>query len=154
MPFDEEEVKPSLQSQRIGLKKVTGPSIFDSMPKKPGPEDLKQQVEQFQEKVSSFKVKASKLASDFYKTMGDKTLPQNKNTFQKEIEFELLRDMVKLAQEVNADDKEREGEGSLAWITVLLRTCFGQRDRINLLEYQLSIFEKKLSELDNQKKSE
>lgn len=128
--------------------------MFDSMPKKPTPAEHQQKVEQIQERDSSFKVKASKLAGDFYKAMGDKTLPQNKNSFQKEIEIELLKDMVKLAQEVNAAESEREGEGSLAWITVLLRTCFGQRDRINDLEYKLFEMEKKLKALDVQKKSE
>lgn len=156
MPFDEEETKPSKQSQRIGLqKKVSSqPSVLDSLPKKTPPEEFKKQVEQIQERDSSYKAKAAKLAAEFYKAMGDKTLAQNKNQFQKEIELELLRDMVKLAQEVNAAIEEREGEGSLGWITVLLRTALGQRDKINDLEYRLYVLEKKFAELDKQKKSE
>ena len=155
MPFDEEEPKPSVQSQKIGLKKVSSQqSVFESMPKKPTPESFQQKVEKIQERDSSYKVKAAQLVTEFNKAMVDKTLPQNKNMFQKEIEMELLRNMVKLAQEINESVQEREGEGSLSWIAILLKQCFSQRDRINTLEYKLSIFEKKLSELDVPKKSE
>jgi hypothetical protein len=72
--------------------------------------------------------------------------------------------MIRLAQEINEDELERTGEGSLSWITLLLKTCFNQRDKINRLEYSVSQLEKKidpahLSELisvvlDSKKKSE
>jgi hypothetical protein len=155
MPFDEEDEKPSEQSKKIGLKKVsTQQSIFDSMPKKTSPEEFQQQVQQSQEHSSSFKVRVAQLALEFNKTMADKTLPKNKNLFQREVELELLRNMIKIAQEVNEAPLEREGEGSLGWITILLKTCFNQRDRINNLEYWISSIEKKLAELDSVKKSD
>jgi len=155
MPFDEEEEKPSAQSKKIGLKKVSSQqSIFESMPKKQTPEDFQQKVQQVQDRDSSFKVRVSQYAVEFNKAMADKTLSQNKNQFQREIELELLRNMVRIAQEINEAEREREGEGSLGWITVLLKTCLNQRDRINNLEYQLSLIEKKLLELDTAKKSE
>jgi hypothetical protein len=155
MPFDEEEDKPSVQSQKIGLKKVSSQkSIFEAMPKKPSPEEFEQRVQQVQERSSSYKVRVSELALQFNKAMADKTLSQNRNMFQQEVELDLLRSMVKLAQEVNNDPDEKEGEGSLSWITVLLKTCFNQRDRINRLEYSLSQIEKKIEPLDKPKKSE
>lgn len=155
VPFGGNEEQPSEQSKKIGLKKVSAQqSIFDSMPKKQSPGEFQEQVQQVQERASSFKVKVAQYAAEFNKTMTDKTLSQNKNQFQKEIELELLRDMVRVAQEVNEHPLEREGEGSLGWITVLLKTCFNQRDRMNYLEYKLSLFEKKFAELDVSKKSE
>jgi hypothetical protein len=153
MPFDEDEVKPSAQSQKIGIKKVPQKSIFESMPKNQTPEEFEQKVQQVQERASTYKVRASELASQFNKAMADKTLQQNKNGFQRDIEIELLKNMIKLAQEVNNDVIENEGEGSLSWIAVLLKTCFNQRDRINRLEYALSQFEKKLEQLDKSQKS-
>jgi hypothetical protein len=155
VPFGGDEDQPSEQSKKIGLNKVsTQKSIFESMPKKQTQEEFQQQVEQVQERASSFKVQVAKYAGDFNRAMADKTLPQNKNQFEREIELELLRNMIRIAQEVNAHPLEREGEGSLGWITVLLKTCFNQRDRANFLEYKLATFEKKLAELDAAKKSE
>jgi|ERR1017187_4609528 hypothetical protein len=168
MPFDEEEQKPSLQAQKIGLKKVSSQkSVFDSMPKKPGPEDFERQVQEAQQRQSTFKTRASDLVVQFNKAMTDKTLRSNKNPFQNEVEKELLLKMVQLAQEINSDPNEREGEGSLSWIIILLKTCFSQRDRINMLEFSVeqlqkktdmtvltALIQKEIQALDKSKKSE
>ncbi len=146
MPFDEESDKeqPSLKSQKVGLKNVSSQkSIFESMPKKPLPEEFEQKVKQVQERANGYKMKAADLASQFNKAMADKTLPQNKNMFQYEIEKELMQKMVQLAIDINNDPVEDEGMGSLTWITQLLKTCFSQRDRINKLEYAITLLDKK-----------
>lgn len=172
MPFDDDDddgYQPSPRSQKVGLKKVsTQKSIFESMPSKPTQEDLDQRVQKMQERATGFKAKAAELAAQFNTVVADKTLPQNKNVFQQELEKELLVKMVRLSQEVNNNVDENEGEGSLIWIILLLQTCFKQRDKINRLEYAVSLLEKKsdpahLSEfitkeitrvLDSKKKSE
>lgn len=170
MPFDEEEdEQPSLKSQKVGLKKVSSQkSIFESMPKKPTQEELDQKVKTGQERYAGYKAKIADLALQFNKAMADKTLPQNKNMFQNEIEKELMQRMVQLAVEINNDGVEDEGMGSMAWITVLLNTCFKQRDRINKLEYAITQLDKKTDQgilsdivakevakvLDNKKPSE
>ncbi len=82
MPFDEED-KPSVQSQKIGIKKVSSQkSIFETMSKNPTQEDLDKKVQQVQERDSSYKARASDLALQFNKAMLDKTLPQNKNVLK------------------------------------------------------------------------
>ena len=147
MPFDEEDdnEQPSLQSQRVGLKKVSSQqSIFDTMPKKPTQEDFDRKVNQIQERSSSYKAKAAELASQFSQALSDKTLKQNKNVFAREMERELLTKMVQLAVDINNDPHEQEGMGSLSWITLLLKTCLAQRDRINQLEYVMAEMAKKL----------
>jgi len=155
MPFDEDETKPSKQSQKIGIKTVSSQkSLFDSQPKKTTPQEFEQRVQEVHEKMSSYKVRASELVVQFNKAMLDKTLPQNRNMFQQEVELDLLRNMVKLAQEINNDTGENEGEGSLSWITILIKNCFTQRDRINKLEYMILQIERKLGGLDIPKKSE
>lgn len=169
-PFGEEDTEqPSVQSTKIGLKNVsTQKSFLDSLPKKPTQEEFSRQVRQGQETMSSYKSKTAELAIAFNKLVADKTLPVNKNIIQKELEVDVLKSMIRLAQEINGNASEREGEGSLSWITVLLRTCLTQRDRINNLEYALEQLQRKtepaaLSEvvskeiakaLDKQKKSE
>jgi hypothetical protein len=156
MPFDEEDNdQQSVQSKKLGLKNVsTQKSIFDGMPKKPTQDELDQRVKKVQERASGYKAKAAELALQFNKSMADKTLPQNRNLFQQEMEKDLLKQMVELAVDINNDPNEKEGMGSLSWITLLLRTCFSQRDKINRLEYAMSILEKKFDSLDKTPKSE
>jgi hypothetical protein len=160
MPFDDEygEDIHSEQSQKSGLKKISSQaSIFDDLPKRQSKEDFDKKVRQVQEKDSGYKVKAAELADKFRKTMNDKTLSANKNVFAKEMEKELLTDMVQLAIDINNDSKELEGMGSLSWITLLLKTCFSQRDKINSLEYLIFSLDKKVDSfqaLDKKKNSE
>jgi hypothetical protein len=154
MPFDEDEVLPSNQSKKIGIKKVSEQkSIFESMPKKPTPAEFEKKVQQVVEKDSSSQKKAAEFILQYKKTMEDKTLPQNKNQFQKDVELDLLRGMVTLAQEANNDGRENEGEGSLICIVALLKNSFTQRDKINNLEYSLSQITKQIAALDKSSKS-
>lgn len=143
MPFDEDPDSDS--SQKIGLKKVSSQkSIFENLPKKPTPEDFEKKVAAVQEKAVGYKQRAAELALQFKKTVEDKTLAANKNVFAIEVEKEILTKMVQLAIEINNDPNEQEGMGSLSWITLLFKTVLSQRDRINNLEYMVSILEKKL----------
>lgn len=155
MPFDEEEEMPTIQSQKIGLKQVsTQKSIFETMPKKPTQAEFTDKVNHFQERQSFNKTKAVYFSSQFKKFMTDKTLSSNKNTFQSELEIDFLRDMINWAQDANENVSEREGEGSLSLITLLLNNAFRQRDKINKLEYSVSQLEKKFDALDKKKNSE
>lgn len=168
MPFDDDDDDPQGPNNK-GLKQVSSQrSIFDGAPKKPTQEDLDRKVKKIEERVAGYKAKAADLASQFNKFMADKTLPQNRNFYQNSAQTDLLGDMVKLAIEINNDPNEQEGMGSLGWIVLLLRTCFAQRDKINLLEYQLGQLSGKIDathisaliskeitrQLDEQKKSE
>ena len=142
MPFDDDEAKPSVQSQKIGLNKVSGQkSVFDNMPKKPTADQFNEKVKQAAEHHSTYKQKAAELATMFNKSMTDRTLTVNKNILAQDAERELLQRMVQLAIDINNDPNEQEGMGSLSWITLLLRTCFTQRDKINQLEYSISRLE-------------
>ncbi len=138
MPFDEDETGPSIQSQKIGLKKVSGQkSVFDGMPKKQTQEQLDEKVKEAVQRNSGYKHQAAELATMFNRAMADKTLARNRNVMSNDAEREILQKMVQLAIDINNDPKEQEGMGSLSWITLLLRTCFSQRDKINDLEYDL-----------------
>ena len=141
---DEQDPRKSEHAQKVGLKNVSSQkSIFENKPKKPTPQEFEEKVRQIQDKDLSYKQRAAELALLFNKTMDDKTLKQNKNIFALDFERDLLSRMVKLAIEINNDGAEMADMGSMGWITVLLKTCFNQRDRINHLEYTLSQIEKK-----------
>ncbi len=144
MPFDEEDEAPAV-APKVGLKNVSSQaSIFDAIPKRPTQEDFSKKVNQVQERNSSHKVRAGELSTQFSQIMNDKTLKQNKNVFAREMERELLTKMAQLAIEVNNDQNEHEGMGSLSWIILLLKTCLNQRDKVNQLEFVVSQLEKKL----------
>lgn len=136
MPFDEENPKEFVP--KVGLKKVSGQqSMFDGKPKPPTQEEFRQQVQSVQDTKTGYNKRAAELFMKFSKTMSDKTLPQNRNIFNNEAERELQLDMVNLAKDINADQNEPEGEGSLTIIICLIKACLAQRDRLNELEYAL-----------------
>lgn len=143
MPFDEEN-NESVSSKKKELKKVsTQKSIFESMPHKTTPEEFEKKVKEIQEQSTGYKARAADLSARFIKMLGDKTLKENKNIFAIEMEKEVLSHMVNLAVEINNDPHESEGMGSMGWITLLLKICLAQRDRLNKLEYNISLLEKK-----------
>lgn len=156
MPFDEEEESQEL-APKTGLKNVSSQkSIFDDRPKRPTQDDLNKKVNQIQERKSLNQTRAAELSAQFSQLLNDKTLKQNKSVFAKEMERELLTKMVQLAIDVNNDQSEQEGMGSLSWIVVLFKACLFQRDKINQLEFNLSQLDKKIDSiaLDKKKISE
>jgi hypothetical protein len=157
MPFDEEENESaSPQSQKIGLKNISSQkSIFDDLPQKTTQSQFEESVKVVQKRKSVYKEQASDLALKFNKLISDKTLAENRNVFQKEMEKEILTDMASLAIKINNDIAEEEGMGTLSWTILLLKTCLSQRDKINNLEYSLFKLNKEVSALvDVSKKSE
>jgi hypothetical protein len=153
MPFEEKD--PSQQMDpKLRLKKVSSqPSMFDSQPKKMTQEEFNKKALEVNNTSSDYKKRAAELALKYKKAMEDKTLPQNKSIFSNEFEHELISDMIKLAIDINNDPNEKEGMGSLSWITVLLKSSFSQRDRINQLEYEVLQI-KKIVESQNTVKKE
>lgn len=143
MPFDEDE-EDILPNKNAGLKKVSSKkSIFDELPKKPSPEDFQRKVLSSQERLSGYRLAVAELSKQFLKLISDKTLKQNKSLFDADIEKEVVAQMIKLASDINNDPAEQEGIGSLSWITILLKVVLSQRNRINDLEYRVSLLEKK-----------
>lgn len=141
MPFDEKKEYTPKQT----LKQMPGQkSMFDNKPRPPTQQEFQQQVQESQDQVAGYKKRAAELFMQFNKLMADKTIPRNKNVFNMETEKELIGNMVKLAQAMNRDPNEQEGDGTLTWVIALLTTTLRQRDRINELEYSLSSLQKKL----------
>lgn len=148
MPFDEESESTKLQKSKLGLRNVSSQkSIFENVPKKPSQEDFEKKVKDVQENNNSYKQRAAELAIQFKKIVEDKTLPQNKNVFAQELEREVLSKMIQLAVEINNDPNEQEGMGSLGWITLLFKINLMQRDKINNIEYKISLLERKIENL-------
>ena len=144
MPFDDTEEQEEFSSnKKIGLKQVSSQkSIFDKEKEiKPSKENFEKKVEEVNKKMNDYK------ALSYKKLILDKTLVQNKNIFSEEIEKETLSKMVNLAIEINNDENEQEGMGTLGWVTLLLKYFLHHRDRLNSLEYQLMTLQKNNEEL-------
>lgn len=138
MPFDEED---NVEEKRTksGVKNVSSQkSIFENKPKKPTFDSFKQTVAQVEENKSVYRKRANELASSLLELMNDKTLAANKNIIQKDVERETLSNLLKLAEEINNDENENEGTGSLFLNTLLFKCILLQRDKINALEYGVS----------------
>ena len=144
MPFEEKD--PKDYAPKVGLKKqATGQkSMFEGRPKPPTQQEFRKQVEKVQEIKSDRQVRAAELYFALKKVLTDKTLPQNRNVLNIESEREVLQNVIDLAIEINNDPNEKEGMGSLACITYLLKLSLVQRDKINELEYAVDTFQKKL----------
>lgn len=142
MPFDDSPKDPS---KRLGLKQVSGQkSMFDEKPRPQTQEQFQKKVQQEQDNTSEHKKKAADLYIQFMKSMSDKTLTQNKNIFNADTEREMLKNIIELAQDINADENEQDDMGTLTLITFLFKSCILQRDRNNDLEHSLVELNKKI----------
>lgn len=146
MPFDDdnddEPTKP-----KTGLKSQ-GKSIFDKMPKKPSVQEFEREASESNKRLDSYQEQAKELTIQFKKLMDDKTLQQNKNVFAADIENDIISKMIGLAVQINQDKDEMEGMGSVGWIALLLKHTFLLKDRINYLEYTVSVQDNKLKSHD------
>ncbi|MCZ2224478.1 MAG: hypothetical protein LC122_12715 [Chitinophagales bacterium] len=124
-----------------GKKKGTfaTPSNIKSKPKLKSFED---KVKDAEETKNLYKKEASLLSLKYKKMLEDKTLVQNKNQLNLEIESDVLRQLVDLGTRINNDQNEQEGMGSMTLIILLLKCNLLLRDKINDLEYKLSLIQK------------
>jgi hypothetical protein len=136
-----------VSKKKVELKLSNKGSMLDALPKKPSKEDFEQKATEVNDTLNAYGVRASDLALRFKRTLDDKTLPQNKNPFQQAAESELLTNLVQLSVDMNTDEHEQEGMGSVGLSALLLKTVLIQRDRINDLEYKLSLLDKQVKEL-------
>lgn len=147
MPFDDEDQSDLVK--KVELKKVSSQKSMFDKPDKPkvSQQTLEQRADEINKKNNDYKSRAAELAVSFKKILLDKTLPQNKSIFLEEIEKETLSKMIALAVEINADEDEDEGMGTLGWVTLMLKYFLHHRDRINSLEYELKVANKNIDSL-------
>lgn len=146
MPFDEEDDVEDTRPKR-GVKALKGKSIFDNKPKPPSREDFERKANAANNQLNSYNTRALDLSLAFKKALEDKTLPQNKNIIAVELEKELLGSMGQLAVDMNTDENEIEGMGSVGLNSLLLRCLLLQRDRMNTMEFALRTLQNTVNNL-------
>jgi hypothetical protein len=133
-----------------GLKIPAGKSFLDNKPKKPSKEEFERESALANEKLNSHGIKAVDLSKSYLKLLDDKTLVANKSPLVLDIEKETMANLGQLAIDMNTDENEIEGIGSVGLCTLLLRCLFLQRDKINSLDYKISTLDQKVSELTSE----
>jgi hypothetical protein len=152
MPFDEEDEEEVVA--KVGVKLKNSKSMFANKPKKPSKEDFEKAASEANNKLNSHNERAMELSLAFKKILEDKTLAENKNVFASEVEMEVIGGLVELGINMNTDENETEGMGSIGLITLLLRCMLIQRDKINASDFKvftqgnaIKTLEKKIEEL-------
>jgi len=97
------------------------------------------------DKLQGYQSQALELGRSFIKMINDKKLKCNKGPLENSFERETINKLISFAIDVNNDEHEREGMGSVGLITLMMNSILKMRDHINDLEHELSLIEKKLS---------
>jgi hypothetical protein len=130
-----------------GLKINNDRSLANTLSKPPSKKEFETTAKQANEQLNSYADRALKLANDLKKVMNDHTLAENKNILVIGIEKELITNLAQLAVDMNTDEYEREGMGSVGLLMMIFHHLMALRDRCNQLEYQLEQ-QKLLTRLD------
>lgn len=96
------------------------------------------------------KTRAIQLVNKFWQVVQDKTLAENKGPLQMSVEAQLVKDLIGFANEMNNDPNEIEGTGSVAIITLLVKTMLKTRDSNNESAFKIQKLEKNVSQLSSQ----
>lgn len=141
---NEEDAK--LQKERRGGSKLNASkSIFTK--EIINKETFEEQADDAFEAIQDRKQKAVELVQQFWSLIKDETLASTKGPMKKSFEKEIVSKLLNFASEMNNDEKEPEGAGSVAIITLLLKTVLYLRDSNNDFKYRLSELERKIQKL-------
>jgi hypothetical protein len=147
-PFQEIPAKT-----KIGLKLDNKNSSVET-PKRVSTEEFENKAVEVSNQLDAYSVRAVELSQKYKQVLEDQTLVENKTKFNVDAEKELIANLVQLGIDLNLDEHEKEGMGSIGLIMLLLRAMLIQRDKINSLDFALTNLERKiiLGPLDSQKK--
>ena len=125
-----------LQSSRTRARKVSTKEKFE--------ERVQETVNRFEGHLS----RAYNLSRRFAEIMNETKISENIGPDTRSLEKENITDLINYAIEVNSDQNEREGMGSVSLITLLFNTAIKLRDRVNLLSYKNHLLETRLNNIE------
>lgn len=99
------------------------------------------------ERSEEYKKRAYELGKEFVRILEDRVLPENKGPTAKSYESQKLNELLMLGVEMNLDERQDEGMGSIGIITLLVKGLILQRDRINFLSYRVEKTEQILKQI-------
>lgn len=124
------------ERQNKGLKISNNKSIFSK-------DEMKKSIS-FEEKANDVfnnyntrNLKCIDLGKKLILFLEDKTLLENKSPVNKNLEAQVVSEFIEICNEINNDESEKEGIGSMAVMTLLIKTVLHQRDKMNEIYYKL-----------------
>ena len=91
---------------------------------------------------------AYELGMEFHSLMSEKRVPENIGPYERSFEQEIIRKLINYSMTVNRDPNEQEGMGSISLITLLLKSMFKLRDKMNQVSYDNHKLERRVLQLE------
>ncbi len=144
LPFEDDE---KVEKQVSKVKLDASKSRFSSKneEKKPNDKSLHDRVVEFKEHEKEVAQEIMQLSKTYIGFIKNKVVKENKSPIEEDLEKETVQKLIQISMELNNDDTQPEGIGSLGLINLLFRSVLAQRDIINKLEYRVVLLERKLS---------
>lgn len=139
-------------SPKKGLK-INNQQSSVPQPKLNNVAEFNEQAKEVFLQYEDYKKRTWELSTRFKAMIEDRTLSENKGVISKDLEKEVLDKLVALSSEMNADDNQPEGIGSVALSMLMLKMMLLQRDTLNTLAYKLEKLEKSNLKIDSTLKS-
>ena len=111
-------------------------------------QDFQRQAMNTHKKLEGHLKEAYELALEFNELMADTRLPENIGPYERSFEKESVRKLISYAIMVNADEQEQVGMGSVSLITLMVKTMFKMRDKMNQSSYDNHKLEKRVLQLE------
>jgi hypothetical protein len=100
-------------------------------------------AEEAAQRLEGYKKKSWDLGLKFKGIIDSFIIPENKTPLLKDLENETLQELSQLANEINNDEIQQEGMGSVALCQLIMKMMIHQKDQVNILRYRLEELEKK-----------
>jgi len=144
-PFgdDEDDIEDEPSTNRI---KIKGKEVQSPLRQS---QEFQGAAAEAHERSMEYKNRAYTLGKNFIELITDKTLIENKGSIALHAENQVVSDLAKLAIDMNNDETQDEGMGSIGLLVLMFKTALSQRNRINALEYKLQKLEKNPSSVQS-----
>lgn len=143
----EEDIDPDEIETNQGLK-LSKKKSFLSNKKPSAQEALNNRAQDINSKRQQRLTRAWELGNEFKELLADKTVSSQMSEMKKSREREVINKLIEFAIEVNTDEDEHEGMGSVTLLTLALKILLQIRDKYNELDYKYHQLEKYASKLE------
>ena len=134
-----------------GLK-ITNENSTVAAPVVPNTTAFEQAATEAAGRMAEYKKRAWDLGVKFKGLMDSSVLPENKSSLIKDLEAETLTQLAQLANDINTDEAQPEGMGSVALSQLIMKMLLQQRDICSHQRFRIEHLEKQLLVAkDNQK---
>jgi hypothetical protein len=129
-----------------GLK-ITNEKSTVAAPLRHNTEAFQQAASEAADRLAEYKKRSWDLGVKFKGLMESSILPENKSALIKDLESETLSQLSQLANDINTDDGQPEGAGSVALSQLIMKMLLLQKDMCSQQKYKIEKLEKLVDEL-------